>query len=261
MRTLYRTDFHVHTNVSRECGHPEAYPEVMVAAAHEAGLEAVGLTDHIYIPAQRVRPSETRARAPHQYQGMPVYIGCEADVVSPTEIVIDAVFAETLDYVLLSASHLFEPGTHHPVAQLGVQEMAAYMVARMRQAVACGFCDIVVHPFRDDGGPFSFGELVEAVSPESIKTLVAEAVRAGVAIEYNPRELHGFPDQAHWLYNRFLEAGVKLSINSDAHHPSKVGCRGPEFATEAEMRTGGICEDMLWTIEDGHRHRRNRHPH
>ncbi len=255
MSSLFRTDFHVHTNVSRECGHPDAHPEAMVAAAREAGLEALGLSDHIYTPAHLGRPREVRARLPQQREGMPIYIGCEADVISPTDIVIDAVYAETLDYVLLSASHLFEPGTYHPVTEFGVREMAAYMVAGMRLAVACGFCDIVVHPFRDSGGPFSFGELVEAVDPEAITALAAEAARAGVAMEYNPRELHSFPEQAQWLYGRFLDAGVKLSINSDAHRPSKVGCRGPEFATEAQLRAAGVREEMRWRIEDGYRRR------
>lgn len=260
MRSLFRTDFHVHTNVSRECGHPEAFPEVMVAAAREAGLDAVGLSDHIYVPAHWARPAEARAQVSREYEGMPVYIGCEADVVSPTEIVIDAAFAETLDYVLLSASHLFEPGTHHPVQGFAVREMAAYMVERMRLAVACGFCDIIVHPFRDSGGPFSFGELAEVVDPEAIGALAREAAHAGVAMEYNPRELHGFPEQARWLYGHFLEAGVKLSINSDAHRPSKVGCRGGEFATEAEMRAAGVREEMLWSIEDGFRRRGRARP-
>ena len=49
MSRLIRADWHVHTNLS-DCGHIDAAPMAMVIAAQEAGLDAIGLSDHVYLP-------------------------------------------------------------------------------------------------------------------------------------------------------------------------------------------------------------------
>jgi len=68
-------------------------------------------------------------------------------------------------------------------------------------------------------------------------------------MELNPRQLRITPDAARWFYRRLLEVGVKLAINSDAHHPRDVGCRSDGYAREEEIREVGVTEDCLWRIE------------
>ena len=60
---LIRADFHVHTTYSA-CADPAAAPEAMVQAAQEAGLEAVGITDHIVSPINFDRPWRVRQELP-----------------------------------------------------------------------------------------------------------------------------------------------------------------------------------------------------
>ncbi len=238
MSRLYRTDFHVHTNLS-DCGAPEATPKAMLKAGRAAGLEAIGFADHVFIPEHRARSARLRKMIPKQYGEMRVYVGCEADVLSPTELAIDEEFARTLDYVLVSASHLYEPRAFHPVEGMDARMMAEYLMVTMNLAVECGLADVIVHPFVVPISLFRFEELVAVADPEGISRLGEKAARAGVAIEYNPRVLRLYPTAARWLYGRLLETGVKVAINSDTHHPGGVGFHEKNHATEEEMRGGG----------------------
>lgn len=249
MERLYRTDFHIHTYLS-DCGAPEATPKAILRAAREAKLEAIGFSDHIIFPADKERPEQLRAQLPKQTGDLQVYVGCEADVTSPTDIVIDAAFARTLDYVMIAASHLYVPGTHHPIRGMDIRTQAAYLLTTMNLAVDCGFADVVVHPFVVPMALHDFPSLVAEADPEAVSRLGEKAARAGVALECNPRVLRRWPEAAKWLFGRFLETGVKLSVNSDCHHPRCVGCRGPEYATEEEMRALGITDEVVWRIED-----------
>jgi histidinol phosphatase-like PHP family hydrolase len=246
---LYRTDFHVHTSLS-DCGSPEATPKAILRAAREAQLEAIGFSDHIIFPQHFARPEKLRAQLPQQTGDLRVYVGCEADITSPTDFSIDADFARTLDFVLMSASHLYVPGTEHPVSGMDVQAMAAYITAGMNLAVNSGLADVVVHPFCVPMGPYDFAELAAAADPDELSRLGRKAAQTGVALEFNPEVLRTWPEAATWLFRLFLGTGVKLAINSDAHHPRNIGCRSDSKATEEEIRAVGVTDDVVWTIED-----------
>ncbi len=71
-----------------------------------------------------------------------------------------------------------------------------------------------------------------------------------MAMECNPAFVREAPEAAGWLFRVFLEAGCKVAIGSDAHHPNDVGCRGPRYAGEEELRELGIGEECLWRIEE-----------
>ena len=227
----------------------------MLCAGRAAGLEAIGFSDHVIYPQHRERPGLLRARVPDEYGGMRVCIGCEADVLSETEIAIDRDFADSLDFVILSASHLNVPGAGHPRG-LTAQEEAAYIIRLMHVCVESGLADVIAHPFCVPVPTYSFEELATAAEPDALLRLGEAAARAGVAIEYNPRELRRSPVAARWLYDLFLQAGVMLAVNSDAHRPSSVGCRGPQHAAEEEMRAAGVTEERLWRVEECSRLRR-----
>ncbi len=218
-----------------------------MAAAQAAGLEAMGFSDHVIYPKDRLRPGMLRGQVPKQYDGMRVYVGCEADVLSLTEFSIDREFADSLDFVIMSGSHLNVPGSGHPRG-LSVPEEAAYIIEAMQVGVDSGLADIIAHPLSVPAGPYGFAELAEAAEAEALLRLGERAARAGVAIEYNPRELRRAPEAARRIYGLFLRTGVKLAINSDAHRPSNVAFRGEHHATEEEMLAEGITEDRLWRI-------------
>jgi histidinol phosphatase-like PHP family hydrolase len=245
---LCRRDFHVHTRYS-DCGQPEATPKAVVQAAREAGLEALGIADHVIFPHDRSRPAMVRQQLPVEADGLRLYVGCEADMQSPTRCTIDPEFAAGLDFVVVSASHLYLPGVELP-PNLDPPATAAFILELTEAAIGTGLADIIAHPFVVPAGPWGFEQLVGAAAPAAIDRMAHAAAHAGVAMEFNPRQLKITPESARWFYGRLLEAGVKLAVNSDAHHPRDVGCRSEAYAREEEMREAGVTEDCLWRIED-----------
>ncbi len=248
MSGLIRADFHVHTKYS-DCADPAATPEAMVRAAQEAGLEAIGITDHIASPMNFDRPWRVRQELPAEADGLRVYVGCEAEMHAPDRPTISREMAAGLDFTVFAASHLHNIG---PDALYGLQppEMAAFVVELMRGAIETGYADIIAHPFHAPLSPYPFAEVVGAVNRGELRGTAAMAAQSGVAFECNPRFVREAPDAAEWLFATLLEGGCKLAIGSDAHHPEDIGCRGPAYATEEELREIGISEECLWRIEE-----------
>jgi hypothetical protein len=79
---------------------------------------------------------------------------------------------------------------------------------------------------------------------------VAMAAAAGAAMEANPRFLRQDPVAATRLFRLFIKVGRKIAINSDSHHPSGLGCRGPRFASDDELRAIGIAGEHLFRIQE-----------
>ena len=248
MSRLIRTDFHIHTRLS-DCGDPAATFEAVVAAGQEAGLDAIGISDHIIFPGDRERPGIARRALPAEVDGMRVYVGAEVDMQSPGRAAIDGEFAAGLDYVNMACSHLYDPGVEREFIDDPVS-MAAYMVDLMRGAIELGFLDIIVHPLHVPACRYSLADFVCAADEEAVREVAQMAAEAGVAMECNPRFLRAQPTAAARLFRLFVECGCTLAINSDSHHPRGIGCRGPEFATEEDLRALGIGEEHLFRMEE-----------
>ena len=253
MSRLIRADWHVHTNLS-DCGDIDAAPMAMVIAAQKAGLEAIGFSDHVYLPEHRVRPGRVRQLLPREMDGLRIYVGCEADMQTPTRVSIDEEYAAGLDYVLIAASHLFDPGVERR-RQTDVKSMVRWIFDLMNGAIESGIGDVIVHPFGVPMCPHEWAELIEVVDGAEWLATAQAAARAGIAMEFNPRYLKQAPEHARWLFGKVLEAGCKLAVSSDAHHPSQVGCRGERYATEEEMRAVGVGDGDVWRVEGTARQR------
>jgi histidinol phosphatase-like PHP family hydrolase len=221
----------------------------VVRAAQEAGLEAVGISDHIVAPANFDRPKLVRERVPQQVGDTRVYVGCEAEMHSRAECSAPRDLAKSLDFVIVSASHLHNIGMDL-LHDLTLNQTLEFMLDLMRGAIETGFADIIAHPFHAPMCRFVFAELVEALDDEKLARIAREAAEGGVAIECNPRFVREAPGQAARLFGAFMEAGCKLSIGSDAHHPDHIGYRGHWYASDAEMRAIGVAEDCLWRVQD-----------
>jgi histidinol phosphatase-like PHP family hydrolase len=243
---LIRTDFHIHSFLS-DCAAPTATLEAVVAAGREAELEAIGISDHVFFGRHRGRPAIARRALPREVDGMSVCVGCEADMQAPDRVAIDAEFAAGLDYVMVSASHLYDPGVEQEFID-EPRSMVAYMLDLMRGAINLGYVDIIVHPLHVPACRYSFADFAKAADEANLRSVARMAAEAGVAMECNPRFLRAAPEEAKRLFSAFLEEDCILSINSDAHRPSSIGCRGPGFATEEALRALGIDEDRLFQI-------------
>jgi histidinol phosphatase-like PHP family hydrolase len=126
--------------------------------------------------------------------------------------------------------------------------MTAYMLDLMRGAMGLGFVDIVVHPLHVPACQYSFGDFVRVADEAEVRGVARMAAETSVALECNPRFVKAAPAETKWLFGLFLEEGCLLAINSDAHHPAHVGCRGRQFATEEELRAIGIREEHVFRL-------------
>ncbi len=221
----------------------------MVAAGLEAKLEAIGVSDHIFLPKHRERARIARAALPREVDGMRVYVGCEADMQSPTRCAIDAEFAATLDYVMIAASHLYDPGVERGFIEQP-RSMAAYMIELMRGAIETGFADIITHPLHVPAPGCSFPDFVAAVDERALREVARLAAESGVAFECNPSFLVKHAEASKRLFTLLLEEGCTLAINSDAHSPRGIGCRAPAYASEDDLRDLGITEERVFRIEE-----------
>jgi histidinol phosphatase-like PHP family hydrolase len=247
---LIRTDFHIHTNHS-PCGSPEATPLAVVRAAQEAGLEAVAITDHVEREADYAAPRAVREELRGYAGDLRVYVGCEAAMVGRGEPTISREYAAEMDLVLLSPSHLDLLWGSRALDRMSAPEMASLTLDLTRDAIRTGYADIIAHPFHVPvSGCPPFGQLVAAANDSYLRDTLAMAAEAGVAMEANPRFLRQDPVAATWLFRLFIEMGCKIAINSDSHHPSGIGCRGPRFASDDELRAIGITEERLFRIEE-----------
>ncbi len=124
------------------------------------------------------------------------------------------------------------------------------MLDLMRGAIGLGYVDIITHPLHVPACRYTFGDFVAAADERSVREVAEMAAEAGVAMETNPRFLRSAPAEAARLFGLFIEMGCTVAINSDTHNPAGVGCRGPGFATEEELRAIGISEACLFRMEE-----------
>ena len=220
---LIRTDFHIHTHLS-DCGDRAATFDAVVAGGLEAGLEAIGISDHIIFPTDRERPGIARRALPAEVDGMRVYVGAEVDMQSPTRAAIDGEFAEGLDYVNMACSHLYDPGVEREFID-EPRSMASYMLDLMRGAIELGFVDVIVHPLHVPACRYSLADFVCAADEEAMREVVEMAAEAGVAMECNPRFLRahrtaaeagantiGSPISANWARSLYAAPGRSLTV-------------------------------------------------
>ncbi len=197
-----RGDLHMHTNETDGRGSIET----MVAAAREAGLDYIAITDHSETLAfvrgmsrERMRAQHGKIRAASDALGFPIFAGVEADIMSDGSLDMDDELAG-LDWVV---------GSVHQRLDMPRDDMTKRVV----RAIESGKIDCLGHPTgrqlgTRDPSPFDIEKVLEAMK------------RAGVAIELNssPTRL----DVDEHLARMAREAGVPVVVNSDAHSTREI---------------------------------------
>ena len=178
----------------------------MVAAARERGYAYYGVSDHSYslriangLDPGRLR--EQRAEVDALPAGITVLCSCETEVHSDGRLDLgDAVLA-TLDYAIASV-HSGQRGDRETVTR------------RTLAAIHNPYVDIIAHPT---------GRMPLHREPMDLDldTVIAEAVRTETSLEINA-DYHRLDLDAPDA-KRAAEAGVILTINSDAHSPNGLG--------------------------------------
>lgn len=200
-----RCDLHMHTVETDG----RATIEEMAAAALKRGYAAIAITDHSQALAMARGLNEERAmahvrriRAADQAMGgqLRIFTGIEVDILADGRLdLADAVLGE-MDIVIASVHSRFE-------------QTAEEMTARLLRAVGNRQVRILGHPtgrrlLRRPAYAFDFERVATACAAE------------GVAMEINaaPERL----DLSADLARKAAATGVRIAINTDAHHPDHL---------------------------------------
>ena len=214
---------HVHTNASDGM----ASLGEMAQAAKALGLSYVGICDHSKTAQYARGLDESRVEEQHQeidrlnasMKGITLLKGIEVDILADGTLDFSDQFLSRFDLVVASVHSRFN-----------LSEEA--MTRRIIRALDSPRVDILGHPT---------GRLLLAREPYAVDmaAVIDAAAKRGVCLELNanPHRL----DLDWRLLPSAKKAGVKISINPDAHQPAGIG----------DMRYGvGIARKGWLTAED-----------
>lgn len=231
-------DCHVHT---ARCGHASGAVVEYVEAAAEAGVGILTFTDHLPLPvghdAGYAMPlgelddyvAEVAAvRATGADSGVEVLLGIEADwlpeqVGFTRELLHRAAFDVVLGSVHFIEGWAFDdPDLRHRYDEWDPDELWARYFGEFAAAANSGLFDVMAHP-----------DLVKkfGVMPGSDPIVYYEAAAhaasaAGVAVEVSTAGLRkpcGELYPSAGFLRALREAGVPVTVGSDAHRPGEVG--------------------------------------
>ena len=259
------TDYHVHLRPDREGTAAEAYftpgnAERYREVAAERGIAELGVSEHVYRFAaalevwqhplwQEWARDDLDAYAGFVREETDLRLGIEADFVPGREDRMGALLdAHEWDYVIGSVHFLGEHAVDlDDQSDVWRHERSPDRIWRryfetLAEAAASGLFDVMAHP--DLVKVWGSGRPAPERDPRFYYEPAVEAMaEAGVAIEVSTAGLRKparaiYPDRA--LLEMAVEAGIPVSLSSDAHLPGDVG-RDYEAAVEL-LEAVGVAE-------------------
>ncbi|MFA0759533.1 MAG: hypothetical protein PVTTEEND_002220 [Candidatus Fervidibacter sp.] len=192
-----RGELHCHTKWSDGANTVEE----MARAARERGYEYLAITDHSPPMGWGVKPENFRKligeiRQVSERLGFPILAGIEVDIAPDGSLHMDEDILRQLDIVIASV---------HSAMKMSREEMTKRILKAMENPLV----HIIGHPT---------GRLINQRPPYEVdlEALVEKARQTGVALEINgsPERLDLNDENARYA----KEAGVLLSLGTDAHH-------------------------------------------
>lgn len=224
-------DLHIHTYLSACCTEKEVQvPKNIIALAENMGMKTIGFADHLWMnpaippnPWYKPQDESQIVRLKKDLSSIKtkvrILVGCEADTLGPGRFSITKEFAKTLDYVLLSCSHIHIKDAVEQPKSLSYRDTAEHLVKMFLSAVESGIPTIIAHPFALVGSLHDLSEgLVGALSDLELFDAFSVATKNNVAIEINAAAV-GMRDAPLRLINSAKKAGCKFTFGSDAHGP------------------------------------------
>jgi histidinol-phosphatase (PHP family) len=259
------TDYHLHLRPDEEGTTFEGYftaenVERYLAAAEAAGVEELGISEHVY----RFRQALELWRHPlwvenacdnldaycEFVRGTPLRLGLECDYVPGAEDRTAALLeARDFDYVVGSVHFVGERAVDHPGFDVwegdgDPDEIWRRYFEVLADCARSGLFDILAHPdlvkVWGRARPLPERDLRAFYEP------AVEAIAAsGIAVEISTAGLRkpvGELYPARAFAELCAEAGAPFALSSDAHHPEHVGF-GYDRALELldELGVGEIC--------------------
>ncbi len=221
-------DLHAHTDWSDGAG---TLAE-MAEAAQERGYRYLVISDHTQSLgiANGLTPERLRAQRVEidtlneQWDGFALLQGCELEIKADGSLDFTNEVLAELDFIVASV--------HSSLRQERVQ-----ITARVMNALHCPYVDVIGHP----SGRILGQREESAVDLDSV---IQGAAETSTALEVNSIPARLDLDDVH--VRRALELGVRIAINSDAHHPG--GLDSLPFGLATARRGWATASDVLNTM-------------
>ncbi|MFY9176812.1 MAG: PHP domain-containing protein [Caldicoprobacterales bacterium] len=233
-------DYHTHTRFS----HGKGSIEDNVLAARKKGLKKIAITDHGFAhigfgirfkDVDRMRQEVQRLE--DKYTDIEILLGVEANLIGlDGTIDIPEEYIDKFDIILMGfhkgavpksfkeAIKLYAGNFLSGILPMDKKNIRLQNTQAMIRAIERYPIKIITHP----------GAKIDI----DTRLLAQHAAKRGVALEINAS--HGFMTTEY--VKIALREGVSFVINSDAHHPSKVGdfAKGIEIASAAGLNPDRI---------------------
>ena len=255
------TDYHMHLRPDEADTPPERFfthenVDRYLAAAREAGVEELGVSEHVYRfsdaltvwdhPFWRENAHDDLAAYCGFVRETPLRLGLEMDFIAGREDrIANLLDGHELDYVVGSVHFVRDGAFDHDGYDVWDSVGDADRVWRLyfealAEAISSGLFDIAAHP--DLVKVWGPGRPAPSRDPRFYYEPAVEAIaESGIAVEVSTA---GWRKPAGELYpagafaEMCIDAGAVFSLSSDAHLPAQVG-EGYERAVET-MRGWGI---------------------
>jgi DNA polymerase (family 10) len=221
-------DLHAHTDWSDGAGTLEE----MAESARQRGYRYLLISDHTQslAVASGLTPEQLRAQRAEidalnkRWQDFTLLQGCELEIKADGTLDFsDEVLAE-LDFVVASV-------------HTSLRQERARITERVMNALRNPYVDVIGHP----SGRI-LGQREE--SAVDLDAVIEKAAQTGTALEVNSIPNRLDLDDVH--VRRALELGVKVAINSDAHHPG--GLDSLRYGLATARRGWATSSDVLNTM-------------
>lgn len=229
-------DYHLHTPL---CKHAEGHPSQYAAAALQAGLAEIGMSDHSPMrshfddwrmdweefPKYLDLVDEARAATPQ----LPIRLGLEVDYLEGGEAWVEELAKQApFDYFIGSVHYISrewavdDPKYVFRFTEGSLEDIWRDYWRLYEKAIRSELFDFFAHPDL----PKKFGHRPAGDLRRYYEPAIQALVDTGKAFEVSTA---GLRKEVHEIYpaREFLEltysAGVPIVISSDSHHPSEVG--------------------------------------
>ncbi len=225
--------------------------EQIIEVASEGGLSLIALTDHVQSVDDGHIPREVMERLPVLPTGLRVLVGCEGQMMSPTEPSLNAEVASSCQIVLMACNHYHLRRVEEPVDRTP-KGWACHHLAMIRGAVATGYCHIIAHPFVLDkvAKKVDIEAVMAAYDRQELRELMAQVAQAGVAFELNPGHVARAFDFMQEVVQMGQKAGCRFSVASDAHRLEAVDyghVPGGRSRASELLKAVGLGKEDLWS--------------
>ena len=234
-------DFHIHVETD------DATPAHALERLRELGLDA-GLVDHVFKDRNRITPVEVKMKCRKEFFDVSFMHGCEADAYDNGAIAVKESQLENIDFVLISFTHIGQPGVLDDVSHEDSKTMATRLLILLEAAVNCPYVGGIVHPFAMDLSSEVTENIYNALDLSCLGRILCKAESLGVPFEINARTLRRLPTypQAKFIDAAF-RCGCNFTIGSDAHCLEEIGhtAEAWELIKELGISENRICKPRL----------------